>query len=232
MLITRLHARFGRVFTQRCFYLFASMVALIVVAPFIGAMERGWVVINVAQVLVLIAAVAAVGRTMMPFVIALLLGIPAFGFLVMARVVPEDAVQHFAWATTFFIAFYAVAVVYLLQYVFNPQVMTTDKLFGAAAVYMMLGILWAYAYQLVQFFEPQAFGMRPDGTPRTFYDLLYMSFGCLTSNGLGDINPVGARARSLVIVEAVTGTLFVAILIARLAGIYPPKDHGDGPPGS
>jgi di/tricarboxylate transporter len=140
---------------------------------------------------------------------------------------PEDAARHLAWATAFFIAFYAVAVVYLLQYVFNPQVMSADKLFGAAAGYLMLGLLWAYAYQMVQFFDPKAFG-----ATRSFYDLLYMSFGALTSNGLGDVNPVGAKARSLVILEQLLGTLFVAILIARLAGIYPPHERGDGPPRS
>ena len=32
---------------------------------------------------------------------------------------------------------------------------------------------------------------------------------------------------ALVIVEEVFGTLFVAILIARLAGIYPPKPPGE-----
>ena len=50
-----------------------------------------------------------------------------------------------------------------------------------------------------------------------------MSFGCLTSNGPGDVVPAGSKVRALVMLEQVVGTLFVAILIARLAGIYPPK---------
>jgi hypothetical protein len=48
-----------------------------------------------------------------------------------------------------------------------------------------------------------------------------MSFGCLTSNGPGDIVPLGSKVRSLVILEQLAGALFIAILIARLAGIYP-----------
>ena len=70
---------------------------------------------------------------------------------------------------------------------------------------------------------------RPDEVPRSFYDLLCMSFGCLTSNGPGDLVPTGSKVRMLVILERVAGTLFAAILIARLAGIYPAKRDGDQP---
>jgi len=106
-----------------------------------------------------------------------------------------------------------------------PQVMTADKLFGAAAGYLLLGILWADIYGLVQYMDPEAFGGGAGSPLRSYYDLVYMSFGCLTSNGAGDILPMGSRVRSLVILEQLTGTLFVAILIARLAGIYPAPEN-------
>ena len=106
-----------------------------------------------------------------------------------------------------------------------PQVMTAGKLFGAAAGYLLLGILWADIYRLVQYMDPEAFGGGAGSPLRSYYDLVYMSFGCLTSNGPGDIVPMGSRVRSLVILEQLTGTLLVAILIARLAGIYPAPEN-------
>ena len=227
MPIVRLQTTFGRVFTQRCFYLFVSLVVLIAAASFIGETFHARFIVSGIQVLVLIAAVAAVGRTTMPFVIAVLLGIPAFGLQLMAQWQSENTTYYLEWANGFFVAFYVVAVAYLLRYVFSAEVMTDDKLFGAAAGYLMLGILWAYVYNLVQFLDPQAFGVRSGEARRSFYDLLYMSFGCLTSNGPGDIVPSGSRLRALVILEQVFGTLFVAILIARLAGIYSPKERSD-----
>jgi hypothetical protein len=145
MAISRLQTSVGRVFTQRCFYLFVSLVVLIALAPVFGDTVRGRFILNGTQVLVLIAAVAAVGRTTMPFVIAVLLGIPAFGFQVISQLQPEDAARYLAFAWGFALAFYIVAVSYLLTYVFSPKVMTDDKLFGAAAGYLMLGIAWAYA---------------------------------------------------------------------------------------
>ncbi len=220
--IVRLHSQFARVFTQRCFYLFVSLIALIAIAPFAAETFKGRLAVSAVQVLVLVAAVAAVGRTTLPFVIALLLGVPAFLLQFASALGFDEIPRAIVLANIFFVAFYIVAVVYLLRYVFSEDVMTSDKLFGAAAAFTMLGVTWAYAYNLVQHFDPAAFGVRPGQPARTLHDLLYMSFGLLTSNGPGDIAVVGARARTLSILEQITGTLFVAILIARLAGIYPP----------
>jgi hypothetical protein len=46
----------------------------------------------------------------------------------------------------------------------------------------------------------------------------------LTSTGFGDITPLTRAARGVCMLEQITGALFVAILIARLAGVYPPKE--------
>jgi hypothetical protein len=219
--ISELQSNVGRLFRQRCFYLFLSLVALIGIAPWIDDSAQGRVVLMIAQATILISAVAAVGRTTMPFVIALLLGIPALGFQLAGNVWHDNPIVNVEKATAFYLAFYIVAVGYLLRFVFSRDAMTDDKLFGAAAGYLMLGIVFTDAYRLVQFHFPDAFAPRPDGSPPGFYDLLYMSFGCLTSNGPGDIVPLGSKVRSLVILEQLAGALFIAILIARLAGIYP-----------
>lgn len=226
MAIRKLQWSFARIFRQRCFYLFLSILVLIVGAPFLTETVHGRVLVQAAQVLVLIASVAAVGRTTLPFVIALLLGIPAFVFQSGITFGYGDPDMFRIYSDVFHGAFYFVAVVYLLRYVFSPDVMTDDKLFGAASVYLMLGMMFAYAYLIVQLVDPGAFGTR-SGERRSFYDLLYMSFGILTSNGPGDVTPVGAKVRSIVILEQIIGVLYVAILIARLAGIYPPRRARD-----
>ena len=227
MAILKLQSSVARIFRQRCFYLFLSMLVLIVVAPFLTETLHGRVLVQAAEVLVLIASVAAVGRTTLPFVIALLLGIPAFVFQSGITFGYGDPDMFRMWSNVFHAAFYLAALVYLLRYVFSPDVMTDDKLFGAASVYLMLAIMFAYAYMIVQLVDPGAFGVRAGERPRTFYDLLYMSFGLLTSNGPGDVMPVGAKVRAIVILEQIIGVLYVAILIARLAGIYPPRRARD-----
>ena len=227
MPIRKLQSSFARIFRQRCFYLFLSILVLIVTAPFLTESLHGRVLVQATQVLVLIASVAAVGRTTTPFVIALLLGIPAFVFQSGITFGYGDPEMFRIWSDVFHGAFYLVAIVYLLRYVFSPDVMTDDKLFGAASVYLMLALMFAYGYLIVQLVDPGAFGVRAGERPRSFYDLLYMSFGLLTSNGPGDVTPVGPKVRSIVILEQIIGVLYVAILIARLAGIYPPRRPRD-----
>jgi hypothetical protein len=119
---------------------------------------------------------------------------------------------------------YFVTTVYLLRYVFQPTVMTPDKLFGAAAVYLMIGVLWAYIYATVGFFYPQSYMIVGQPGHLVYADALYLSITVLTSTGFGDITPLTRQARGVCMVEQITGALFVAILIARLAGVYPPRD--------
>ena len=42
----------------------------------------------------------------------------------------------------------------------------------------------------------------------------------LRTLGYGDITPVSAQARSLALVEAVAGQLYLAVLISKLVGMY------------
>jgi hypothetical protein len=142
MPVGKLQTVLGRIFYQRCFYLFVSIVALIAIAPYLIDTERGRVILPIMQMLMLVAAIASLGKSAIPFIIGLLLGIPALGFDLTALVWHEDVRSNFQRATLLYLAFYFVVIVYLLEYVFNPQVMTSDKLFGAAACYLMLGVAW------------------------------------------------------------------------------------------
>jgi hypothetical protein len=164
--------------------------------------------------------VAAVGRTTLSFVIALLLAAPTLGFqwIHLSTNHPESLIRSWEFAS----ALYLAAIVYLLRYVFQRDVMTADRLFGAAAVYLMIGIFWAYVFALVENFYPGAFAVYGTAGKLSIADAIYFSFTVLTSTGFGDITPLTPQARGLCIVEQVLGTLFLAVLIARLAGVYPP----------
>jgi hypothetical protein len=92
---------------------------------------------------------------------------------------------------------------------------TGHRLLGGVAAYLLLGVIWAYAYTLVGTISPGAFSGPIDvgDGPRA---LLYFSFVTLTTVGYGDVQPLHPVARSLAMLEAVTGVLYIAILISRL----------------
>jgi Ion channel len=220
MAIRKARDQLGRVFTQRCFYLFFVMLALVVAVPFVEPTPAGRLAVSALNVFIMIAVVAAVGRTVLSFVIIVLLAAAALGTQYLG--ISWGDAQHVVHSWMFGAVLYGATVTYMLRYVFQPDVMTADKLFGAASAYLMLGALWMYLYALVGYFYPGSFAVA--GAPATPepVDLLYFSFTVLTSTGFGDIVPLTRQARAVCVLEQLTGALFVAILIARLAGVYPP----------
>ena len=212
----------SRIFYQRCFWLFNVLVILIGAVSFVPATDHGRLVLNAVNMFLLIATVAAVGRTKLSFVIALLLSVPAVFFQYLG--LWDDNQDYLANSWMFSGALYFITTAYLLRYVFQPKVMTQDKLFGAAAAYLMLGVLWAYLYAIIGYFYPQSYMVLGQPGRLVYADALYLSVTVLTSTGFGDITPITRAARGLCMIEQITGGLFVAILIARLSGVYPPKE--------
>jgi hypothetical protein len=210
----------GLVFTQRCFYLFAVLLIFDTVLPFVEPGPQGRFIVALFDCLVVVCAVAAVGRTVLSFIIVLLLAFSALIFLWLR--LEHDDPSHLARALAFSAALDLVTIVYLLAYVFRPEVMTGDKLFGAAAAYLMLGSLWAALYALTDYFYPGSFAGIGDEQHSELSDFLYFSYTVLTSTGFGDIVPKTRQARAICNLEQLAGGLYVAILIARLAGVYPP----------
>lgn len=215
----------ARVFFQRCFYLFAALLILVTVVPFLDPTPRGRIAVNLVNLFIVVAAVAAVGRTPLSFLIALLLAAPTAGFHVVG--LGSGEARHLALSWSFAAALYGATIAYLLRYVLRRDVMTADKLWGAAASFLMIGVLWTYLYAVLQHLYPGSFTSGGAVAALSIVDLLYFSFTVLTSTGFGDIAPATRQARAICVLQQIVGILFVAILIARLAGVYPPSDRDD-----
>jgi Ion channel len=223
MAIVKTRDALSRIFYQRCFWLFAVLVALIGAVSFAPSTDNGRLVVSAFNMFALIATVAAVGRTTQSFIIALVLAIPAVWF--QYKGLWHDDNWQLALSWIFSAGLYFVTTVYLMRYVFHPTVMTQDKLFGAAAAYLMIGVFWAYAYAIMGFVYPQSYMVLGQPGSLVYADALYLSITVLTSTGFGDIVPITRQARGVCMIEQINGALFVAILIARLAGVYPRRER-------
>lgn len=90
---------------------------------------------------------------------------------------------------------------------------------GSVALYLILGFIWAILYTvLIQFFPEAISGLEPENWINTLSTMTYFSFVTLTTLGYGDISPVNSIAKVLVILEAVTGMFYIAIIVASLIG--------------
>ncbi|MCU0807263.1 MAG: potassium channel family protein [Candidatus Contendobacter sp.] len=99
----------------------------------------------------------------------------------------------------------------------------TVILCAGVATYLLLGLLWAFAYQLVDRLVPDSFAFTVGpSSSRSLegFNSLYFSITTLATSGYGDIVPVSGLARMLAMTESVAGLLYVALLIARLVALY------------
>ena len=217
-IVTR-HPLLERILDQRCFFLFLALLALLMALPFLGETVHGRLILTFVNVTVQLTAIAAVGRSRISLVIALLLVAPALAFRLLAR--DSNLPEHLVLSWGFGALFYAFVLAELLQYVLRRDFMTADKLYGAVVAYLMVAILWAQLHGVLQYFYPGAYAL--GGTPKALdmAELIYFSFTALTTAGFGDFTPMLIQSRFLTILEMVTGVMYVAILIARLTGVYP-----------
>jgi hypothetical protein len=84
-------------------------------------------------------------------------------------------------------------------------------------VYLLLGVIWAVAYTMLEMISPGSFGGFTPLEGRGWdSEWLYFSFVTMTTLGYGDILPISATARALAYMQAIFGQLYVAILVAGL----------------
>jgi hypothetical protein len=92
-----------------------------------------------------------------------------------------------------------------------------DVIRGGICLYLLLGILWFVFYQILMFFDPNAFSF-PEGLTQS--SLFYFSFTTLTTLGYGDITPNNVFAMTLSNAEALIGQIYPAVVIAKLVSLY------------
>ncbi len=120
--------------------------------------------------------------------------------------------------------------------VFAPGPVTTHRLVGAVAAYLLVGLTWALAYEWLELVRPGSLSAGPNPAEGAYPPMLYFSFATLTTVGYGDLVPVLPQARALSNIESLIGVLYPAVLIGRLLSMHgtdrtlPAEGRPDPPP--
>lgn len=119
------------------------------------------------------------------------------------------------------VAWLAAAISLVGKELLEQRKVNTNMIFGAVVVYLLAAVAFAYLYEVLELVQPGAFSGLPEaGNQSALGDaLLYFSLVTLTTVGYGDILPVSGLARPLAVLEGVFGTLYLAVMIARLVGL-------------
>jgi hypothetical protein len=119
----------------------------------------------------------------------------------------------------------------ILIFIFQSRKVTLDTIFAAVVAYLFCAFVFAQAYRLLIFYDPQSFNLNYPLSPNALHIILsrmmYYSLIVITSVGLVDIIPQTPMAQTLSTLEAVIGQFFVAILVAWLVGRFRSESEGD-----
>ena len=103
------------------------------------------------------------------------------------------------------------------QGMLQDWVATTDELFAAGATFTLLAWAFGYVYVVCEAVFPGSFvAAGSAASARTWMELLYLSVAVLSSVGLSDIVPVSPMARAIVMLESVTGVMYIAFVVSSL----------------
>jgi len=127
------------------------------------------------------------------------------------------------------LGFFLLVIGVIASNIFHARRVDINVILGAICIYLFACIAWALVYGLVEGVHPGSFYL--NGSPLTngddvarirvvLSDFIYFSIVTFTTLGYGDFLPVTDVTRTLAALEAVVGQLYVAIVLARLMGMY------------
>ncbi len=202
-------------------FLLACLVALIFLYSFLetGGLQRSFFNLVFFGLLFYVLKKDTAGDER-SFRIALLLGIPALLLNLL-----------FIWQVNFLfevaslvlgIAFNAFCALTIVSHAVGGREVTRDKIFAAICAYLLIGISYGFVYVAIERINPGSFAQSSNhaGTALSQTDLLFYSFTTISTLGLGDISPLSTYARSVTVLEAITGVFYIAVMISRLVGLY------------
>jgi uncharacterized membrane protein len=211
-----------RVFTgHRFLILFLLLLASVIAYPYMEEGVSGYYTIRLLTGGILALSVFAVSFRRSLTIVAVLLAIPA----AVQRLIHPSLSHGFVPVLTLLLnfAFDVWIVVVIFRRVFANVRVTSETIFGALCIYLLNGLTFASIYGLVATLQSKAFVLDPTINRHTVpdrFDFIYYSFGMMTQLGAAGITAISDQARSISLLEAILGQLYLAVLISRLVSAY------------
>jgi len=205
-------------FKGRFLTLLVLILAMLIVAPLAEEFVHLRMLMDIFWSAVFIGAIYAVSHKKRHILIALLLALPMLGSIWSRYLVVNSVfgvVGSLCGA-----AFFIFAIIQILLFIYNQKKVTTDLIVGAAVVYLLMALAWSFIFGVVEGLHPGSFSIPEIEGISISRSFLYYSFVTLTTLGYGDITPVTSLARSLCVLEAVIGQLYLVVQVAWLVGVH------------
>jgi hypothetical protein len=199
-------------------FLLAAQLMSLILYPLVDGTEAGRLLFGAIGASVVCLAVWVVNRSPGANWVAWTLAVPAVAVTV--AIIAFGRADWVVYAAMLESVLYFYAAGCLILYMMDDHRVTTDELFAAGATFTLLAWGFAYAFFVCQTWFPGCFtGTIDPQAPRTWIELLFLSFANLSATGLSDVLPVTPPARVLVMLEQFAGIGYLATLVSRLIGL-------------
>lgn len=195
------------------------IIIIIAIFPYFVNGNLGLFIFSLLLSFVLISAVFTITGRSKYAILALVLIVPALITAWASFFVDSNLLKEISSLLTLLVMVLVTFSIFL-EVVRSKTPIPRHIIWGAIAVYLMIGISFATLYNLTYLITPSSFyyGVDPS-LVLNFSDFIYFSFVTLATLGYGDIVPLTAQARSFAILEAITGSLYLAVLIAKIVSL-------------
>jgi voltage-gated potassium channel len=208
---------------HRYLFLLVSLLLLLVIPPFVSDRDSGHVLLAGIWSAVLLSAVWGISGNRRLFVVGIALVLPALVADWTFQVTGDRWVA--ICDLTAALAFIGLTTATLIRAVAgDDSAQGADAIAGAICGYLLLGVVWGLVFCLIELLQPDSFSIlhrqQLVAGHAMLSDMLRFSMATITTLGNGNIKPKSPPAEALTALEAITGQLYLAVLIARLVGLH------------
>ena len=205
-------------YKRRFLYLLVMILSLLVISPLVDEFIRLRFLIDIFWSAVFVAAVYAISHKKGHLFIGALLA-----FFMLGSVWSRYFLEHtglYVFGDICGAVFFGLAIFHILIFIYNQHQVSSDLIMGAVLVYLLMGVVWTFIISIVETLHPGSYAMTQIESGRLTEHFLYYSFVTMTTLGYGDITPVTRLARSLCILQAVIGQVYLVVAVAWLVGMH------------
>lgn len=205
-------------FKERFLGLLIFIIAMLIVGPLFEEFVKIRILMDILWSAIFVSAIYAVSQKKHHIVIGVLLALPMLGSIWTKYFVQYKAL--IAVGSLCGAAFFLFAIIQMLIFIYSHKEVTRDLIIGAAVVYLFMALMWTFIFVAVETLHPGSFNIPEGQNIEASRQFVYYSFVTLTTLGYGDITPATSMARSLCILEAVIGQLYLVVQVAWLVGVH------------
>ena len=200
---------------------FGALLLLLIVTYVMSALSRGRL-IDALQILLFTSAalLALRNSSVSRKTVRLIIGVAIVGMAVMfgLSVSPATGATGTGIANVWTALVLLFAVVEIVRRVLAFSTVTIQSIYGVLSAYLILGLMFAAFYAAMYHLSGHAFFV--NGEQNNTQNFQYFSFTTLTTLGYGDYTAAQNGARAIAVLEALTGQIFLATLVARLVAAF------------